>query len=434
MSETTHPPGTATAYRTAEPNAPLLLYTGRVRIVHGSEVVEGDGTVGLTWLPSPRLGFSVPSAVHLGHLDDCKLELVDRGWTCDAAVTHRGSGGVKGVVDRGGTGACGSVNGSTNGPVSQLRFHLVNFLEEGGAPLARRDGKGWYSGRGSMTIGPWRLTIDATEPGIQKLLQVAGGFAITHVAACERADSAPFAPSAAEEFTELLDRALSFCAGRWTGCSLVTGHSSTGLAVWEDWRLPWLSPYEQDSSWFPDYHYENAIETFLKGFFAASADSDVRQSLSYCVHWYIEANACKSGLEGALIMVLIALELLAWLELVNRGGMNRQVFERKEASTKIRQYLNAKGIPSSRGATEMPDLEAYVRTEQECTDWLEGVTRIRNRTVHPPKKAFKEYPVDVLEQAWRYSVHLLERSILAEAGYRGYMRDRVQDLWPQVTV
>lgn len=134
-------------------------------------------------------------------------------------------------------------------------------------------------------------------------------------------------------------------------------------------------------------------------------------------------------------MVLIALELLAWLELVNRRGMKRKVFERLEASVKIRQYLVAKGIPSRRSATEMPDLDTYVQAELGCADWLEGLTRIRNRTVHPPKTInIKRYSFPVLEQAWRYSVYLLERANLAEAGYRGYARDRVQAGWPQVII
>jgi hypothetical protein len=46
--------------------------------------------------------------------------------------------------------------------------------------------------------------------------------------------------------------------------------------------------------------------------------------------------------------------------------------------------------------------------------------------VHPPRGAeFPDFSVDLLEQAWRYALLLLERAILVESGYRGPMVERV---------
>lgn len=65
-------------------------------------------------------------------------------------------------------------------------------------------------------------------------------------------------------------------------------------------------------------------------------------------------------------------------------------------------------------------------------DALEAASRIRNRTVHPPKGTFVDYSIELREQAWRYVVYLLERAILAEVGYRGPITERLG--WTHIDV
>ncbi len=91
-----------------------------------------------------------------------------------------------------------------------------------------------------------------------------------------------------------------------------------------------------------------------------------------------------------------------------------------------------KGVPFS--STSLPALEAFITDPQSpCVDGVEAVTRIRNRTVHPPSgSAFREFPIDLLEQAWRLCVFLLERSILAELQYDGPMLERLG--WTEIVV
>jgi hypothetical protein len=429
------PPALETPYRTPEPNSPITLYSGRLRLIQDAGTEEGSGTVELVWLPNPKLVFSVPSLVFgTSQLDECTLELVERGWSCSAGVTSRGSGGARGMIDPG-IHASGAVGPSGSSIVNEVRFHVPNFLEKlRGAPLARRDGNGWYSGRTVMKLGEWSVVVDAVEPGVEERLNKVGGIAFTHVVSMRRENGAPFDASGMEDFISRLERALSFCLGRWTGATLLSGYDSGGQLIWEDWRLPWVQQSERGFSWFPSYYSEGVLEKFLSGYLAACSDPVVADSLGYCVHWYVEANASAAALETSMILILMGLELLAWLELVNRGGLDRDVFERTSAGSKIRKYLNAKGIASSGVAADMPDLEKYIRSEANCPDWLEGLTRIRNRTVHPPKTAFRKYPIDLLEQGWRFALYLLERSIMAEANYHGYAHKRIEPTWPEVIV
>ncbi len=121
-------------------------------------------------------------------------------------------------------------------------------------------------------------------------------------------------------------------------------------------------------------------------------------------------------------MSLVALELLSWLGLVVRGGGDPLAFEKERAHNKVREYLTAQGI--ALGADSLRDLVAFVK-DNGCADGLEAVTRIRNRTVHPPKGQFASYSIELREQAWRYVLNLLERAILAECGYRGPIMERL---------
>ena len=418
-------------YNTPEPNAKVVLYRGRVRVTQGSTTEEGDGIVEVRWYPQPKIFFAIPSLVWSLSFEDCTLELVERrGWRCAATVEARGSGGIRGRVDRVAGGAANFEPGM--GPrVTELRAHLPNFLNIGGARLARDGGDGDYCGRIEFDVEPWRVTLDSIEGKATEVLKTTGGFVFTHILSCRRVDGADFDPMDLKELLFDLDTVLSFCAGHWVGVSLATGHEAGGALVWENWRLPWLAPYEEGRTWFPNYYSEGVLEAVVPAFVKASCDPVVGRVLRTAVHWHVQANGSHSSIDGSIVVALTALELLAWNELVTRGTMTPEAFEKEGAHGKIRRYLAAKSIPCASVPSELADLAAFVAAEQGCSDGVEGLTRIRNRTVHPPKASgFKDFSFEVLEQAWRYVLYLLERSILAEIGYHGHINERLgwQDL------
>ena len=422
------PRAAETPYRTPEPNANIPLYKGRIRLRQGERVVEGAGAVDLRWLPTPVFQFVIPDG---GRLDlapsDCELELPDRRWSGRGAIVSLGKDGVRGFVDRA-EGMAGVVEeGSSR--LAQLRLHVPNFHETYGRPLSRTNEKGWYGGRWVFDVEPWRLTCDKLDAGIHEALKTAGGYALTHVVACERIDGAPYEPAAAKDLLRFLDVALSFCLGRWTGCALATGYGASGVLSWEQWRLPWIVPHSYEHSWFPQLPPVNTLQAFVPGFMRACEEPAGKKALYSCVHWYVEANAGHGGLEGAIVMALTALELLSWLGLVVRGGDSAKAFGKASAHAKIRQYLLGKAIPLD--ITPLPELRAFV-AKQSCVDGLEAISRIRNRTVHPPKKNFVDYPMPLLEESWRYAVYLLERAILAESGFHGLITERLG--WETLTL
>lgn len=408
-------------YTTPEPNRDVELYSGEVRIRSDGEEIQKPGTVTLRWLPSPKIEFHMPSHVFGSlALGDCDLDLVDRGWTAKASVTRRGNGGLKGEIDT----AISGWRRPSASTVHSIRAHLLNFHQTYGEPLATETG--WYSGRRELNFAEWRLTLDATQAPSKEAFSRLGGYGFTHALEIRKNDNSEFDPSSCEELISMLETAFSFALGRRTVLPLQVGFDSSDTAVWEHWR-PFIADQNvYAASWFPN-HREPALEAFVPAFGAATAaDKATRLALQNCVHWYLEANACNGGLEGALVMIMIAFELLAWLELVNRRQcIAPDGFERMAASDKIRTYLSVKNVPICIDNEELPDLAAFIG-QQKLQDGVLALTRIRNRAVHPPRGAeFPDFSVDLLQQAWTYALLLLERAILIESGYRGPMAKRV---------
>jgi hypothetical protein len=337
-----------------------------------------------------------------------------------------GKGGLKGQVDQ----------LSIQAPrvkVKRMRYHVPNFLAARGAPLTTGRGD-CYAGRHQVDLGEWRLTLDMIGGDVHDRLREAGGYIFTHVLTYERIDGSDFDPADLKATVHTVDRALSFLLGRWTGSLLGAGYDANEALVCEDWRFAWLMPFSHNSTWAPIYE-AGVIEKVLSSFVSAmSGDKTVAHALNLCLHWHVEANVNHGGLEGAITMMLIALEMLAWLELVNKGDEDPDAFSAEAAHIKIRRYLARRGIPVALPVEHDAPLLAAFITDENLADGVEALTRIRNRTVHPPRREFVKFHIDLREQASRMGLHLLERALLAELGYQGHLHYRLRAGWPTIVV
>src|ERR1019366_699685 len=145
--------------------------------------------------------------------------------------------------------------------VAEVRAHVPNSRHIRGEPPARPNGNDWYNGRRRVEVAPWRLTLAELESKPGEALKETGGIALTHALACQRIDSAAFAPDEVDEFIELLDTVLSFCAGLWTGGALRAGPRGAGGFVLGAWALAVPFVYEQPSAGFSGLFGENVFET-----------------------------------------------------------------------------------------------------------------------------------------------------------------------------
>jgi hypothetical protein len=228
---------------------PIGLYAGRAKLLQGrSAPLEGQATVSLVWVPSPRISFElVADSVGLAELDEAELKLIDL--PDDHQVHVR-----VGHADLAG----GQVGGmfleplsSGSGPVDSVDFLLANTPAMSGDWINDREGHGGWRGRVDLEDLPWRIRLEPRRDHSELIrgLQAMGGYAATHQGRIDRVDGCSFTIEEAEELMHGLDYFLSFARGFWTPPLLPVGYDQRKL-VWRRWLNPRSSEWHANFSWF----------------------------------------------------------------------------------------------------------------------------------------------------------------------------------------
>ncbi|MEE8250235.1 MAG: hypothetical protein V3R24_00710 [Gemmatimonadales bacterium] len=149
--------------------------------------------------------------------------------------------------------------------------------------------------------------------------------------------------------------------------------------------------------------------------------------LRLAVYWYIQAISRSGGLEGALVLGQVALELLGsacCVELnpiVSAGG-----FARLPASDRIRLLLSFAKIP-----LRLP-VELKTLCDVACAnDWADGpeaIVAIRNAVVHRTAtkiKLLSDVSGRARYDAWLLTIHYIELCILHLIRYNGPVANRI---------
>lgn len=148
------------------------------------------------------------------------------------------------------------------------------------------------------------------------------------------------------------------------------------------------------------------------------------------LHWYVEANMCAGGVEGAVVLAQTSFELLAWTLLVEeRRVLSEESFQpgKLPAMDKLRLLISACGIPLDIPSS-LTQLVAFGKANG-CSDGPQTLTQVRNTLVHSnPKKRRKLFDADsqVREEASDLSLWYLELIFLYLFGYRGEYSNRLR--------
>jgi hypothetical protein len=304
--------------------------------------------------------------------------------------------------------------------IDRVDFFLVNFAQTLGA-MIRTSSTSRYAGRQGFEFDGWRMKVDLLPDSPHKVLRESGGYGFTHSVSVSRHDGKPFAASEAEQLLKRLYWGFTFINGARTTPALHTGYVGA-RPVWRDWCFFISDPWNSHRSSLPKH---GEVGPFVRALSSLLQRKGTR-TIEACIHWYVEANNCGGGVEGSLVMILTALERLAWLELVQlRRCLSRDGFEKLPAHDKVAALLSILGIPLD-VPPELPTLAAQAAQRKPALNGVRQLCELRNRIVHPPKQDEEEdVPFELLEQAWRYGLHFLELAILRLAGFEGKYANRV---------
>lgn len=426
-----HPPALTPIYFTGEPNQPIQLYQGSLKISQEGTVYEGNGTVFFEWLPSPDVKFLFLKSndesllkLELGKGNLNLSEIQSSAEVCISSIPidfdHQ-SGDISGTLNK------PAILRSENN-LSRILFHLTNFHKFNGMAISTPRQIWW--GRLILKAESWSVSIDSLQNlgDIIKSLKSKGGYAITHVGTLERSDKKPFTTEEADDVLEALHWFLSFSRGFRTCPILLVGYDNRGEKVWENCTSVYTtSPWRSVHSWFADSQHSCSLSKLFPGFLSRWRSTTWNQPIRFAIHWYLASIAQAGDVQGSIVLMQAAFEILAWTLLVEEKAIiSQQGFEKLAAADQLRLLLSQCGVP-----LKVPDSLTDLLKASKELNWVDGaqaLTEIRNAIVHPnPKKRQKYLSRPFPEQIDAYKVGLwyLELILLNLFEYKGEYFNRI---------
>jgi hypothetical protein len=163
----------------------------------------------------------------------------------------------------------------------------------------------------------------------------------------------------------------------------------------------------------------------FSGFDTRFRDAQWQEAFHLALYWYLESNACAGGVEGSLILIQTALELLSFEILVNeRKWLSEDGFAKLPASDSIRLVLASAKIP-----LDIPAQFKDVLALAKSYGWMDGpaaLTGIRNALIHCTSKNRTRLSgkTTAIRDAWELGLWYMDLVLLNLIGYSGKYCDR----------
>lgn len=318
--------------------------------------------------------------------------------------------------------------GNIGNKSAKVIFHILNFRNFLSETQVRKGPKqsSTLLGHAILESDEWLITIDgqlSTENMIKELRKT-GGYGLTHVGCIERKDGKLFTKKATDEILRILYYFLSFARGFRVSPLLPVGFNKKNDRTWEEWGIHKIDPYISIStfSWFDDMKCKlsDIFPHFLKLIKRPKWEKPVQK----VILWYLLSNQRHAATEGSLILTQTALELLAWVYLVeDKSMLDADGFKRLTAAQNIKLLISSLGLP-----LQIPNqLEELTQLGKEY-DWKDGpqcVAEIRNSVVHPNHKKGIKLQKGIFE-AWNLGQWYIELILLRLFQYKGSYSNRLK--------
>lgn len=403
---------------------PLPLMTGPFRLVGPAEgILESD--LVFQWTPSPDIVFDGLCSLH--HVEmgmDAHWALIPEASDLEIPILLTNT-----VPLVGPTQVRGLVNGSVSlGEASfeVLRFSLANFPRYLGSPvrLGERGRYGSMLGRlqGAGDFGEYTLDEVSESRELAKEARAGFGSVLTHVGEWVPS-SGSMTAAEAQGTLSMLHVWFGLLRGAWSGPLFPQGLTN-GEVTWRQ-IAPWtLGDSREVTTWMP-LRTPLDLSALFAGFSRRWNDEAWRSPLTNAVWWLVEANARETAMQSRIILAQVALELLAWVHVVETQGLcSRSGFGDLPAADRIRLLLQSLGIhgtiPSYLShAASLRDNDAY--------DGPGVITLVRNALVHATDR--KRSRLRSLDGAtWRECSELaldyVDLVLLAVCGHDGHYARR----------
>ncbi|WP_286753522.1 MULTISPECIES: GNAT family N-acetyltransferase [Sphingobacterium] len=405
-----------------QPNETLPIYHGEFVITNGTEESLVNGSIEFTWFPNPCVKFN-------GTFSDGELMFFEMK-NLILKINNENIGVVNlSEVSLGERGQCrGYVNrfieGDSSIAVQEIMFCIPNLRGYIGDRVRHSENRQKISSNRIELIDRYfRIILDKFSDFTdrKKKLQNNGGYLLTYVGKVSKINGQPIRLKEIHEWHQQLQNFLFFINGLRASPLFYRGIHD-GREIFTDYSFYNSDPYKFVHSW-SNISENIDFNKLWKEYIRLWKNENNRDFLLTAVHWYVEANSNAGKVEGSIILIQTALELIYnWLIVENEKIIIGNEAEGVSAANKIRllifQLKISRCIPDS--------FEDLISVAKE-SDGPEIFVKIRNALVHgqeTKRNELQKIPDRAKFQALQLGIWYVELALLYILKYKGRYNNR----------
>lgn len=415
-----------------EPNQRVDIHEGIFSLLLDQVAIEVEGNVWFNWLPHINTRFNGVIKLQQNDLrifskEEDRISLVINGLIFGEAYITNITEGETTIISGQMYGI--SVLGDRSIPVSKIAFSLPNFREIYGLTIKKSNEKGGrYFGRNRIILDnkDYLITIDKNKDyrKLFKKLSDKGGFLLLYSGEIEK-KSGHITFENLNILQHCFSTFLSFLNGQRCSPLFLQGIHESEI-VWSDYTGYTSDLFISVHSWLHNYKIDGLNELWNE-FYELWSDENDKNFLVSIMHWHVEANSNSGYLEGSIVMIQTALELIYnWFIIEKRKLIHGKDGENISAANKIRLLLS-----QLKTNIDLPEAFCYIKeyldSNIDIHDEIDLFVQIRNAIIHSQaekrKKLFKISP-KVKYEAQQLGLWYIEISLLKILKFKGEYRNR----------
>ena len=312
--------------------------------------------------------------------------------------------------------------------VEYVRFEIANLRSFYGSIVTTRNSG--HRNRLVFENKESKITIDkyVNFLELRHNLNETGGYQLLYAGKLELISEKKISFEKSSEILEAFSYFLLFINGRRCFPLFRTGINNSS-EVWSSYSSFSNDQYQHVYSWASDSE-NNGLEDIWKDFSELWSNLDDRESIKTILHWYTEANSNSGYIEGSIVLIQNALELLFhWLISEKMKYINLSEADNLSASAKIGFLLSFFNINPSL-PVEFDSLPKFAK-QNNIINGPESFTRIRNCIVHPnhkKRKALTEIESRAKVEALHLGIWYVEIILLKHLNFKGNYINRCKSL------
>ena len=410
------------------PNEEFMIYEGDFSLKEGKNIYKVTGNIIFKWLPALGIKVNGRFIDSSPGIDEYYFDVILDGIVLCGIILENFSIGKE--VSFVGSPTTDPIVGDKTISVQNINFILPNMRKYIGNIIKSETENLSWVGRLLLEDEKYKIEIDMLPDYNNKfdMLKNEGGYISLHNGHmfCKKG---AISSDESDDIFMCLSKFLSFVNGRRVS-PLHRKGLHEGEIIWTNYSNYLNDIYKNVVSWIPESKIE--LNSAWNNFTKLWTDKDNKDFLISVIHWYVEANSNSGFLEGSIILIQIALELIYnWYVVEQNKLIVGKDSEDICAANKIRLLMSQVGIKKDISIM-LPLLKnKLLGTNQSFNDEIDVFVQIRNAIVHSQKDKrakLNGFTTDEKYEAKKFGLWLIELSILKIVGYKGKYYNRCNDL------